>query len=76
MQDEWMMHAGPQPRKVSFKNGKKYELQNEQEKSDIEVELEKIGSDERLIEQENRRNDQIQASERKLLGSNGSNKEG
>jgi len=50
MQDEWMMHAGPQPRKVSFKNGKKYELQNEQEKSDIEVELEKIGSDERLIE--------------------------
>lgn len=53
MQDEWMMHAGPQPRKVSFKNGKKYELQNEQERSDIELDV--IGSAEHLKEQDNRK---------------------
>ena len=39
MNEEWMMHAGngQQPRKVSFKNGNRYELQNEEEKSDIEL---------------------------------------
>ena len=44
MNEEWMMHAGngQQPRKVSFKNGNRYELQNEEEKSDIELNV--IGS--------------------------------
>ena len=75
MKEEWVMHAGQQPRKVSFKNlnGRKYELQNEMEKSDIE--LEEIGSDKKLMESEPDKMEREENSERKLIGNDRSNRE-
>ena len=74
MQEEWMMHAGQQPRKVSFKNGKKYELQNEMEKSDIELQ-ELGGSEKKLLESEESKMVRVEGTERKLIGSGQSNRE-